>query len=162
MLFSTQIFTFLFLVLPQLILSTNNLDQTRSLRKKENNDAILTDIEVDRCTTIVVGPQAGTTGPMNTHTADCSDCDFRINKVPARDWPVGSLRPLYQYKGNYPATITANRGSTWQPSNLEGTPDQIAAWGKESIITGSIPQVSFLFPFDCIFLYSDDDIKLNT
>ena len=29
------------------------------------------DVEVDRCTTIVVGAQAGVTGPMNTHTADC-------------------------------------------------------------------------------------------
>ena len=37
--------------------------------------------KVDRCTTIIVGKKAGVSGPMNTHTADCSDCDFRINKV---------------------------------------------------------------------------------
>ena len=37
--------------------------------------------EGDKCTTIVVGPKAGIEGPMTTHTADCSDCDFRIGKV---------------------------------------------------------------------------------
>ena len=37
--------------------------------------------EIDKCTTIIVGKTAGTEGPMTTHTADCSDCDFRIAKV---------------------------------------------------------------------------------
>lgn len=37
--------------------------------------------EVDKCTAIIVGKSAGTEGPMTTHTADCSDCDFRIAKV---------------------------------------------------------------------------------
>ena len=37
--------------------------------------------EVDKCTTIIVGKTAGTEGPMTTHTADCSDCDFRVSKV---------------------------------------------------------------------------------
>lgn len=98
--------------------------------------------EGDRCTTIVIGAAASTTGgPMTTHTADCSDCDFRINKVPARDWPENTLRPLYVYKGNYPATITPNRGLTWHPDNLEGTKEQLESWGKESVITGYIPQV---------------------
>jgi hypothetical protein len=95
----------------------------------------------DRCTSIVVGAKAGAEGPMNTHTADCADCDFRIGKVPAADWPEDSLRALYQYKGNYPATITSTRGKTWHPDNLEGTPEQLAEWGKESAITGYIPQV---------------------
>ena len=40
----------------------------------------LIDVE-DRCTTIAVGPGAGVDGPMATHTSDCSDCDFRVNKV---------------------------------------------------------------------------------
>lgn len=97
----------------------------------------------DRCTAIIVGRKAGASGPMTTHTADCSDCDFRINKVPAKDWPAGSKRPLYIYKGNYPSLITTTRGATWLPNNLEGTPDQIKAWGTESIITGYIPQVIY-------------------
>ena len=37
--------------------------------------------EIDKCTAIIVGKSAGTEGPMTTHTADCSDCDFRIAKV---------------------------------------------------------------------------------
>ena len=37
--------------------------------------------ETDKCTAIIVGKSAGTEGPMTTHTADCSDCDFRIAKV---------------------------------------------------------------------------------
>ena len=101
----------------------------------------LLDVEVDRCTTIVAGRTAGTQGPMVTHTADCSDCDFRIAKVPARDWAPGSMRPLYVYKNNYPATITSERGATWHPSNLEGTAEQLAAWGTESVVLDYIPQV---------------------
>lgn len=37
--------------------------------------------ETDKCTTIIVGKTAGAEGPMTTHTADCSDCDFRLSKV---------------------------------------------------------------------------------
>ena len=62
--------------------------------------------------------------------------------MPAMDHPPGTMRPLYLYKGNYPATITTQRGATWHPSNLEGTPEQLEAWGQESLITGHIPQVS--------------------
>lgn len=65
-------------------------------------------------------------------------------QVPARDWPEGTMRPLYVYHGAYPSVVSENRGVTWHPDNLEGTPEQIAAWGKESTITGYIPQVSFL------------------
>ena len=101
----------------------------------------LLDKEIDKCTTIIVGKNAGTQGPMTTHTADCSDCDFRIAKTPARDWKAGSMRPLYLYKNNYPATITTERGTTWHPNNLEGTPEQLAAWGTESLVLGYIPQV---------------------
>lgn len=96
----------------------------------------------DRCTTIVVGPGAGTEGPMTTHTSDCSNCDFRISKVPARDWPKGSMRPLYLFRGEYPMIVTKNRGTTWHPDNLEGTHEQKKAWGKESEVTGYIPEVS--------------------
>ena len=80
----------------------------------------------DRCTTIIVGRKAGTEGPMTTHTADCADCDFRINKVPARDWPEGEKRALYVYKGNYPANVVEGRGSTWGVANLEGCNDLTA------------------------------------
>ena len=55
----------------------------------QSNKNNLLDVE-DRCTTIAVGPGAGKDGPMATHTSDCLNCDFRINKVPARDWPKGN------------------------------------------------------------------------
>ena len=102
-------------------------------------------VDVDRCTTIAAALGAGTEGPMATHTSDCSSCDFRIAKVPARDWPKGSMRPLSEYRGEYPATVSPNRGETWSPSNLEGTPEQIKGWGNESKITGYIPQVEHTF-----------------
>lgn len=78
---------------------------------------------------------------MTTHTADCSDCDFRIAKVPAQDWAEGTMRPLYIYRGAYPSVVSPLRGTTWHPSNLQGSPDQLQAWGYESLITGYIPQV---------------------
>ena len=109
------------------------------------SDIDLSMVESDKCTTMAVGKLAGIDGPMNTHTADCSNCDFRINKVPAKHWSKGSLRTLYQYKGDYPATVTSSRGLTWHPDNLEGTKSQLKAWGTESIITGQIPEVCFNF-----------------
>lgn len=65
----------------------------------------------------------------------------RIGKVPARDWPEGTQRPLYLYKGTYPSTVSSNRGQTWMPSNLEGSAEQLSSWGQESSTTGYIPQV---------------------
>ncbi len=97
--------------------------------------------EIDRCTTIITGNLAGVSGPMTTHTSDCSNCDFRINKVPAMDWKDNDVRPLYLYKGEYPSQVSPNRGNTWLPTNLEGTEAQLEEWGKESVITGYIPQV---------------------
>lgn len=78
---------------------------------------------------------------MTTHTADCSSCDFRLNKVPAYDWAMGETRPLYEYRGEYPSTLSKSRGWTWHPKNLEGSESQLNAWGEESVLTGSIPQV---------------------
>ena len=95
----------------------------------------------DQCTTIIVGRKAGKHGPMTTHTADCLDCDFRVNKVPAADHAPGSMRNVYLFKGDYPQTLTEDRGPTWQVSNLEGTAAQKAAWGNQSQILMTIPEV---------------------
>ncbi len=107
-----------------------------------DNGGQLLNFNNDKCTTIAVGPKAGSMGPMNTHTSDCSDCDFRISKVPARDWPAGSKRPLYLYKSNYPLNVIPNRGPTWLADNLEGTPEQLSVWSVETPTTGFVPQVS--------------------
>lgn len=61
------------------------------------------------------------------------------------DWPKGTMRPLYLYRGPYPSVVSSHRGATWQPSNLEGTPEQLAAWGNESVITGYVPQVEHTY-----------------
>jgi hypothetical protein len=74
----------------------------------------------EKCTTIVVSKGAGAEGPMTTHTADCANCDFRVNKVPPTDWKEGEQRALYVYKGSYPSQVIENRGTTWSASNLEG------------------------------------------
>jgi len=97
----------------------------------------------DQCTTMIVGRKAGKHGPMTTHTADCLDCDFRVNKVPAADHAPGSMRNVYLFKGDYPQTLVADRGATWQVSNLEGTDEQKAAWGTQSEILMTIPEVRF-------------------
>ena len=34
-----------------------------------------------------------------TYNADCAECDWRINKVNAQEWPVGSKRPIYLLSG---------------------------------------------------------------
>jgi len=96
----------------------------------------------DQCTTIIVGRKAGKHGPMTTHTADCLDCDFRVNRVPAADHAPGSTRNVYLFKGDYPQTLTSDRGPTWLPSNLEGTPEQKAVWGNQSEVLMTIPEVS--------------------
>ena len=98
--------------------------------------------DTDKCTTIIVGPGASPDGILVTHTADCADCDFRMNKVPRRKHAEGSERKIYIYKNDYPAMITEARGETWKVSNLEGTSAQKAAWGTESEIVTTIPEVS--------------------
>ena len=60
----------------------------------------------DKCTAIIVGKAATKDGStMTTHTADCAECDWRINKVPAADWPEGSMRPIYLITGAYPRQV---------------------------------------------------------
>ena len=51
------------------------------------------------------------------------------------------MRPLHLFRGEYPMIVSKKRGSTWHPDNLEGTPEQKKLWGKESEVTGYIPEV---------------------
>ncbi|CAM9124545.1 unnamed protein product, partial [Heterosigma akashiwo] len=98
------------------------------------------------CTTILVGSEASATGsPMVTHNADCDQCDFRINKVPAQSWnPAKDMRPIYYGKLSYPRLVSSSRGETWKPGNLEDMP-QKRAWENSSIILDHIPQVESTF-----------------
>ena len=56
---------------------------------------------------------------MTTHTADCFECDWRVNIVPAKDYPEGSMRPIYLLTGAYPRQVRNDRGVTWSVDNLE-------------------------------------------
>ena len=31
-------------------------------------------------------------------------CDFRLGRVPARDWPAGSERPIVKFRAEFPRT----------------------------------------------------------
>ena len=79
-----------------------------SLNASSTNGDLLWKAEIDKCTAIIVGKKAGKEGPMTTHTADSSDCDFRLNKVPAMDFKEKEKRPLYLYKGS---EFTHNKGT---------------------------------------------------
>jgi dipeptidase len=101
----------------------------------------------DRCTSIAVGKDATVDGSvMNTHTADCEDCDWRVNKVPARDWEDGAMRPIYLLTGTYPIHVREDRGFTWSKYNLENMPQFVSQWEQMTgEILGYIPQVSHTY-----------------
>lgn len=84
---------------------------------------------------------------MTTHTADCAECDFRLAKVPARDWPAGSQRPIYLFASAYPRRVQEGRSATWEPSNLDDSLPQAPVWKKKgfSKIIGYIPQVNHTY-----------------
>mmetsp|Transcript_9317 Transcript_9317/g.14032 ORF Transcript_9317/g.14032 Transcript_9317/m.14032 type:complete len:668 (+) Transcript_9317:81-2084(+) len=97
----------------------------------------------ERCTTIAIGPMATTDGStMCTDTMDCADCDWRMGKVEARDWPEGSMRPIYGESSQYPRYIREDRGTTWSIANLEDDPVLKSEWvDNQTPIIGYIPQV---------------------
>jgi hypothetical protein len=104
-------------------------------------------IDPDRCTAIAASRAATVDGStFNTHNSDCAECDWRVNKVPARDWPEGHLRPIYLLTGTYPRQVRKDRGYTWSPENLEHLP-QRKAWEHmlDKTIIGHIPQVAHTY-----------------
>lgn len=101
----------------------------------------------DKCTAIVVGRLATKDGStMTTHTADCAECDWRINKVPSQTYHSGALRPIYLITGAYPRQVRDDRGKTWSPDNLENIPVLRPQWERmRGDIIGYIPQVEHTF-----------------
>ena len=94
----------------------------------------------DKCTTIAVGRDATADGStMATHTVDCFDCDWRVNKVPARDHPEGAERPVYLLSSGYPRQVRDDRGETWSESNLDdGEPLGHIVLGGDGMETVSV------------------------
>ena len=72
------------------------------------------------CTTIIVTKGASADGSvMVTHTADCGSCDFRILKVPAKDYEPGSQRAVYPFKLPYPRYVGESRGPGYDTAGHE-------------------------------------------
>lgn len=92
---------------------------------------------------MVVHPEASVDGGMTTHTNDCKKCDFRLSKVPARDWPVNSNRAVFRVRLEYPKYIGDLRGETYKLENTDTTP---YPW-KPSEPVGYIPQVPHTFSY---------------
>ena len=116
--------------------TSSDPDTRASFRSQYPNDN-------DRCTTIAMGTGATVDqSTLLTYNADCAECDWRVNKVPAKDWPAGSMRPVYLLSGAYPRQVRSDRGATWMLENLEDLP-QRAEWEKlkNKEIIGHIPQV---------------------
>ncbi|OQS00659.1 peptidase [Achlya hypogyna] len=92
----------------------------------------------DRCTTIAVGKNASTTGaPMTTHASDCSTCDFRLGKVPAKTHGSNATRDIVTFRLEYPRYVGDGRGDTYMLKNVDTS---VYNW-TASPIMGSIPQV---------------------
>ncbi|KAG6968604.1 hypothetical protein JG687_00003672 [Phytophthora cactorum] len=98
----------------------------------------------DRCTAIIVGAKASTTGtPMTTHTNDCSSCDFRIAKVPAQTHEDGAQHDVVLAAFDYPRYVGGARGKEYLPENLD---TRFYNWTATPAI-GSIPEVPQTFAY---------------
>lgn len=115
---------------------------------KANSQQEIIALPSDKCTAIALagGSGSATGSPMTTHTGDCAECDWRVNKVPARDWPEGSMRPVWLITATYPRQVREDRGYTWKKENLEHMP-QRPLWEKQEngFILGYIPQVAHTY-----------------
>ena len=101
----------------------------------------------DRCTAILVAPGASEDGSsMTTHNADCAECDWRVNKIEAKDWPKDSKRPIHLLSGTYPRQVREDRGYTWTKDNLEDT-EMRKVWEsmEDYTLMGHIPQVEHTY-----------------
>jgi dipeptidase len=99
--------------------------------------AILLNMEVSlACTAIAVGKDASASGhPMVAHSEDSGPMsnDVRLVRVPRKQWPQGSMRPLWLWNAGYPRLVsTESAAPDYQPFGDE----------SPSVILGHIPQVS--------------------
>ena len=70
---------------------------------------------------------------------------YYVVRVPARDWPEGSMRPIYLARGPYPRSVrNDSRSETWSFENLEDLP-QREAWKTQNVLLGYIPQVKHTY-----------------
>lgn len=93
--------------------------------------------DVDGCTSIIVGKGATVDGSvMTSHSNDCQDCDWRVVYIPAKDYPPGAQRTVYDGSwGQYPRLVDPERAAAYQPD----------AGITASTVVGHIPQVSHTY-----------------
>eukprot|EP00996_Jenningsia_fusiforme_P004749 NODE_560_length_2101_cov_43.198830_g516_i0.p1 GENE.NODE_560_length_2101_cov_43.198830_g516_i0~~NODE_560_length_2101_cov_43.198830_g516_i0.p1 ORF type:complete len:643 (-),score=123.24 NODE_560_length_2101_cov_43.198830_g516_i0:113-2041(-) len=92
------------------------------------------------CTIIAVGNKAtadGSTIVVHTDDSGGTTTDLRPVRVPAKDWPEGSKRPIYQFQAIYPRLVTSSRGEGYKPVGNQ----------TESAILGYIPQVRHTYAY---------------
>ncbi|ETV98278.1 hypothetical protein H310_08990 [Aphanomyces invadans] len=107
--------------------------------------ALTAEYNADRCTVLLVGAKASATGtPMTTHTADSSDYDFRIAKVPRQQHAAGSHRNIPLLHQVYPRFVGRDRGAPeYYRENVEAG---FFNWTDTPVI-GTIPQVDITFGY---------------
>ena len=98
------------------------------------------------CTTFAVGRKATADGSvMATHSNDGGGTtDPRLVKVPARDYPKDTMRPIYSSPENYPRYVGIEREvSMYFPENCQAGPDRCDPF----VPIGYIPQVNHTFSY---------------
>ena len=60
---------------------------------------------------------------ITTHNNDCQECDIRITHVPAKDWPAGSKRPIFEIRNYYPRYVETLAENTHGPDYLTSQTD---------------------------------------
>lgn len=98
------------------------------------------------CTALAISASAMVDGStVVTHGNDCPACDFRIAHVPARDYPPGSVAPIFMAKNDYPRFYGRNLSSdSYSPENTEN-PFSFAY--EESKPMGTVPQVPHTYSY---------------
>eukprot|EP01038_Epipyxis_sp_PR26KG_P004851 gene4851-6799_t len=101
---------------------------------------------ISACTTIAVGKKATIDGSvMATHSNDAGGLmDPRLVKIPANDYPSGTLRPIYASPENYPRYVGKERNAAiYLPENCQA--------GNAACVEfkpiGYIPQVNHTYSY---------------
>ncbi len=86
---------------------------------------------------------------MTTHNNDCQECDIRITHVPARDWPTGSKRPVFDIRNAYPRYVETPDINIHGPDYLKTStyPDPSIYNWNASVPIGYIDQVPHTFAY---------------
>lgn len=78
---------------------------------------------------------------ITTHNNDCQECDLRITHVPAKTWPKGSKRPVYDINDAYPRYVETEHENIHGPEYLVANTDYSIFNWSVSVPIGYIDQV---------------------